>query len=288
MSLLDRIRICHHRDMAKYRPFLVDGAAIGWINRDLVNRLRGFPRIFHVAENGVALIPSGHEARTAAMADVVTTLRDEELVTGWRDEEFPVASTFYAPPLFAIERAAVKAFGIRYYCVQLNGLVGDGEHQRMWIGCRAMSKPIGPGKLDQIVGGGVPLGYSLTEALVKECAEEAGMAAALAGRAHPVGAITILAEEDGGLWHETLFNYDLTLPDDFVPKNVDGEVESFELMSVAEVRRRLESSDDFLFDVVPLLADCLMRHGHLSADDPDYVALAELLAAEPNLARPGL
>ncbi|HVR65633.1 MAG TPA: DUF4743 domain-containing protein [Verrucomicrobiae bacterium] len=288
MSLLDRIRICHRRDMAKYRPFLVDGAAIGWINRDLVARLRGFPRIFHVAENGVALIPAGYEARTAAMADVVATLRDEGLVTGWRDEEFPVASTFYAPPLFAIERAAVKAFGIRYYCVQLNGLVGDGEHQRMWIGCRAMSKPIGPGKLDQIVGGGVPLGYSLTEALVKECAEEAGMAAALAGRAHPVGAITILAEEDGGLWHETLFNYDLTLPDDFVPKNVDGEVESFELLSVAEVRRRLESSDDFLFDVVPLLADCLMRHGHLSADDPDYVALAELLAAEPNLTGHGL
>ena len=288
MSLLDRIRICHRRDMAKYRPFLVDGAAIGWINRDLVARLRGFPRIFHVAENGVALIPAGYEARTAAMADVVATLRDEGLVTGWRDEEFPVASTFYAPPLFAIERAAVKAFGIRYYCVQLNGLVGDGEHQRMWIGCRAMSKPIGPGKLDQIVGGGVPLGYSLTEALVKECAEEAGMAAGLAGRAHPVGAITILAEEDGGLWHETLFNYDLTLPDDFVPKNVDGEVESFELLSVAEVRRRLESSDDFLFDVVPLLADCLMRHGHLSADDPDYVALAELLAAEPNLTGHGL
>jgi len=288
MNLLDRIRICHRRDMTKYRPFLADGAAIGWINRHLAERLRGFPRVFRAVEDGVELIPRGYEARTAAMADVVATLRDEGLVTGWRDESFPVAASFYAPPLFAIERAAVKAFGIRYYCVQLNGLVGAGEGQHMWIGRRAMSKPIGPGKLDQIVGGGVPLGYSLAEALVKECAEEAGMPAALAGRAHPVGAITILAEEDGGLWHETLFNYDLTLPDDFVPRNTDGEVESFELMSVAEVRQRLESSDDFLFDVVPLLADCLMRHGHLSADDPDYVPLAELLAAEPSAAGSGL
>jgi 8-oxo-dGTP pyrophosphatase MutT (NUDIX family) len=288
MNLLDRIRICHRRDMAKYRPFIADGADIGWINRDLAERLRGFPRIFRAAENAVELVPGGYEARTAAMAEVVATLRDEGLVTGWRDEAFPVAASFYAPPLFAIERAAVKAFGIRYYCVQLNGLVGAGEGQHMWIGRRAMSKPIGPGKLDQIVGGGVPLGYSLAEALVKECAEEAGMPAALAGRAHPVGAITILAEEDGGLWHETLFNYDLTLPDDFVPENADGEVESFELMSVAEVRSRLERSDDFLFDVVPLLADCLMRHGHLSPDDPDYVALAELLAAKPCLANSGL
>lgn len=287
MSLLDRIRICHRRDMAKYRPFLADGAAIGWINRSLAERLGGFPRIFRASGDAVELLTAGYDARTAAMADVVATLHDEGLVTGWRDESFPVSTSFHAPRLFAIERAAVKAFGIRYYCVQLNGLVGAGGDQRMWIGRRAKSKQIGPGKLDQIVGGGVPLGYSLTEALVKECAEEAGMPAALAGRAHPVGAITILAEEDGGLWHETLFNYDLTLPDDFVPKNTDGEVESFELMSVAEVRRRLEASDDFLFDVVPLLADCLMRHGHLSADDPDYAALAELLAAEPNLAVPG-
>jgi 8-oxo-dGTP pyrophosphatase MutT (NUDIX family) len=287
MSLLDRIRICHRRDMAKYRPFLADGTAIGWINRDLADRLRGFPRIFRAAGDAVELLTAGYDARTAAMADVVATLHDEGLVTGWRDESFPVSTSFYAPTLFAIERAAVKAFGIRYYCVQLNGLVGAGERQQMWIGRRAMSKQIGPGKLDQIVGGGVPLGYSLAEALVKECAEEAGMPAALAGRAHPVGAITILAEEDGGLWHETLFNYDLTLPDAFVPKNTDGEVESFKLMSAAEVRQRLEASDDFLFDVVPLLAECLMRHGHLSADDPDYVALAELLAAEPDLAGPG-
>jgi hypothetical protein len=281
MSLLDRISVCHRRNMADYRRFLADGAGIGWIHRRLADRLREFPRIFRPTAAGIELAPEGYDARTAAIAEAVAELHREGWVTGWRDEAFPVAASFHAPALFAIERAAVKAFGIRYYCVQLNGLVGAGDAQRMWIARRAMSKPIGPGKLDQIVGGGVPLGYSLAEALIKECAEEAGMSADLAGRAHPVGAITILAEEDSGLWHETLFNYDLTLPDDFMPRNVDGEVESFELMSVAEVRHRLETSDAFLFDVVPLLADCLMRHGHLQADDTDYAALAEMLASEP-------
>lgn len=270
-----------------YRPFLADDVAIGWIHRDLADRLREFAGVFRVTDRDVALLPAGYDRRTAAMAEVVATLHGEGLVAGWRDEAFPVATSYQAPPLFAIERAAVKAFGIRYYCVQLNGLVGTGDAQRMWIGRRSMDKPIGPGKLDQIVGGGVPLGYSLAEALIKECAEEAGMPAVLARRAHPVGAITILAEEDGGLWHETLFNYDLALPDDFQPRNTDGEVVSFELMSVGEVRQRLESSDEFLFDVVPLLADCLMRHGHLSADEPDFVALAELLASEPNLGGSG-
>jgi 8-oxo-dGTP pyrophosphatase MutT (NUDIX family) len=281
MSLLDRIYAHHRRDMTLYRPFVADGVGIGWIHRSLTNRLQGYPDVFRQTEAAIELIPAGYGARTRAMADVVAALHEEGLVTGWRDEAFPVAPSFYAPPLFEIERAAVRAFGIRFYCVQLNGLVGDGPAQRMWIARRAQSKPIGPGKLDQIVGGGVPLGLSLAEALVKECAEEAGMTEDLARRAHPVGAITILAEEENGLWNETLFNYDLALPEDFTPENADGEVESFQLLPVGEVRRILETSDEFLFDVVPAIVDCLMRHGHLSPDDPDYVTLAELLAADP-------
>jgi len=281
MSLLDRLRACHRRDMTLYRPFVADAAAIGWIHRSLADRLRKYPAVFGLTEAAVQLIPAGYGARTKAMADVVAALHEEGLITGWRDEAFPVASSFHAPPLFEIERAAVKAFGIRYYCVQLNGLVGSGEAQRMWIARRARSKPIGPGKLDQIVGGGVPLGLSLADALVKECAEEAGMAGGLARKACPVGATTILAEEDSGLWYETLFNYDLDLPEDFEPQNADGEVESFQLLPVAEVRRILETSDEFLFDGVPVIVDCLMRHGHLSPDDPDYVTIAELLAPSP-------
>ncbi|HEY7687779.1 MAG TPA: DUF4743 domain-containing protein [Dongiaceae bacterium] len=279
MSLLDRLRACHHYDMTLFRPFAAGGTRIGWVHRSLAERLRGFPRLFRVAGGAVELLPSGYDARTAAMAEVAATLHAEGLVTGWRNELFPVAPSFHAPALFQIERAAVRAFGIRYYCVQLNGLVGSGKSQQMWIGRRAQSKPIGPGKLDQIVGGGVPLGLSLTAALIKECAEEAGMVEDLARRATPVGATAILAEEDEGLWNEVLFNYDLALPEEFEPRNADGEVESFHLMPVADVRRILETTDEFLFDAVPIISDCLMRHGHLTPEDPDYVRIAELIAA---------
>lgn len=281
MSLIDRLRACHRRDMTLYRPFVAEGHRIGWVHRSLADRLRAYPQVLQVTEAAVALIPAGYAAKTAAIADIVAELHGERLITGWRNETFPVAPSFHAAPLFEIERAAVKAFGIRYYCVQLNGLFGTGDAQRMWIARRARSKPIGPGKLDQIVGGGVPLGLSLTEALVKESAEEAGMAEDLARRARPVGATTILAEEDSGLWNEVLFNYDLALPGDFKPRNIDGEVESFQLLLVAEVRRILETSDEFLFDAVPIILDCLMRHGHFTPDDPDYVTIAELLAAGP-------
>jgi 8-oxo-dGTP pyrophosphatase MutT (NUDIX family) len=281
MNLLDRVQVCHRRDMAGYRPFLADGARIGWIGRVLADRLRGFPAVFRVEPDAVVLRPEGRERRSRAMAEVAAALRDEGLIAGWRDELFPVAPSVHGAPLFAIERAAVKPFGIRYACVQLNGTVGEGAETHMWIARRALSKPIGPGKLDQIVGGGVPMGLSPAEALVKECAEEAGIPEDLARRARPVGAIALLAEEDGGLWNEIMFNYDLELPADFTPGNVDGEVESFHLLPIAEVRRILESGDEFLFDVAPVIVDHLIRHGHVGPEEPDYVALAELLATAP-------
>jgi len=283
MSLLDHLRACHRRDMNQYRPFIADGRRIGWIHHSLAERLAEYADVFEITGAAVMLLPDGYGNRTGAMAEVVADLYGDGLIAGWRNEAFPVAQSFHSPPLFEIERAAVKAFGIRFYCVQLNGLVGAGADQHMWIARRALSKPIGPGKLDQIVGGGVPLGLSLAEALVKECAEEAGIAEGLARRAQPVGATTIFAEEanERGLWNETLFNYDLMLPESFKPANADGEVESFRMLPVAEVRRILETSDDFLYDVAPVVIDCLMRHGHLAPEDPDYVALAELLTASP-------
>ena len=50
----------------------------------------------------------------------------------------------------------------------------QGELQT-WIARRSLSKPVGPGKLDQIVGGGVPIGVGLRDNLIKECAEEASI-----------------------------------------------------------------------------------------------------------------
>jgi len=49
--------------------------------------------------------------------------------------------------------------------VQLNGIIGrDGEPQT-WIARRSLSKPVGPGKLDQVVGGGLPIGVGLRDNL---------------------------------------------------------------------------------------------------------------------------
>jgi hypothetical protein len=283
MSLLDRIAYSRHRDAARFRPFVVADRRVGWIGDALADRLRGFPATFAVDERAVRLVDAltAFDSRSGAVAEVVHRLREEGWFPGWRDEVFPVGTAFHAPPLLQLERAAARHFGIRCYCVQLNGLVeGEGELQ-MWIARRALSKPIGPGKLDQIVGGGVPAGMALRACLIKECAEEASIPAALAAQARPVGAVAYLRQEGDISDDEVMFNYDLALPPGFTPVNADGEVAGFELWPASRVKAVLSDTDDVIFDVALCLIDCLIRHGIVGPADPHYIDIAEGLWNTP-------
>ncbi len=283
MALVDRIRYCRRREPARFRPFLVAGRRVGWVGDRLVDRLRGFPRTFAVDDRAVRLADAltSFDSRSRAVAEAVDRLREEGWFPGWRDELFPVGTSFHAPPLLQIERAAARHFGIRCYCVQLNGLVErDGELQ-IWIARRALTKPIGPGKLDQIVGGGVPAGMGLRACLIKECAEEASIPGALAVLARPVGAVAYLRQEGDIADDEVMFDYDLALPADFTPVNADGEVAGFELWPASRVKAVLGDTDDFIFDVALCLIDCLIRHGLVGPSDPHYIDIAEGLWSAP-------
>src|SRR3546814_6062152 len=101
----------------------------------------------------------------------------------------------------------------------------------MWTGRRARDKHTYPGMLDNTVAGGQPLGLSLRENLVKECAEEAAIPPALAERAVAVSAISYRHMTEEGFKPDVQFCFDLELPPDFVPRNTDGEIESFQLRS---------------------------------------------------------
>ena len=143
----------------------------------------------------------------------------------------------------------------------------------LWIGRRATDRPVSPGKLDNLVAGGMPLGIGLFANLLKEAKEEADLSPDLAGRAQAVGALGYRMEVADGLRDDVLFVYDLDLPMDFVPRNTDGEVESFFQMPLNDVAVRLRDTRDFKFNVALVLIDFLIRHGTITADDPDYLAL---------------
>ena len=120
---------------------------------------------------------------TAALDRVARALAAEGRLTAWRDERYAVVPSFGAPPLFLLERAAARYFGVHTYAVHVNGLVRRDEDVGTWIARRSPTKAIDPGLLDNLVGGGIAAGQEIATTVVKEAWEEAGIAESLARQA---------------------------------------------------------------------------------------------------------
>lgn len=273
MAYMDRIRECSVYDPSKYVPFMVDDDCIGQIKVETVESLRGYNDVFALTDEAVCLQAglNGFDERTAAFSRVTAAMRQDGLVPGWRDEPYPVGAAFNLPPLFEMERAAVPLFGVRGYGVHMNGWLSRGTDTYMWVGRRSLSKPTGPGKLDQMVAGGQPAGLSLFDNLIKECDEEAGIPEDIAVQAKPVGTISYLTGRAEGLRNDVLFNFDLEVPDGFTPVNQDGEVAEFMLWPIEQVIEKIQNTEEFKFNAALVIIDFLVRRGFIPADDPDYV-----------------
>ena len=239
------------------------------------------------------------DSRTDAIMSVMRGLQSRNIVTGWRDELYPCAGGFYDEPLFYVERAAAPFLGMLQYGVHINGIVPSASSSpsspslNMWMARRSATKSKYPAMLDQMVAGGQPAGISLIDNVVKECLEEAGIPEELTLRGiRPAGAVSYEqfepfdsydaharddtdteADVDGVFTRAVLFNYDLELPKDFVPRAVDGEVDEFFTWDLAKL---LESiSRDYPDPIKPncyiCIIDFLLREGYVSPDVPGYL-----------------
>jgi 8-oxo-dGTP pyrophosphatase MutT (NUDIX family) len=248
---------------------------LGLIRRDNAEALRGFPAVFEVKGDGVRLLAAGgFDELSKIIDDVTEQLVTEGMVAKWRYEYFAVAASWGAPPHFKLDRGAVPFFGVRAYGVHLNGLVRDGARPKLWIGRRSPKKAVAPDKLDNLVAGGIGYPHGLLDTLIKECEEEANLPETLAAKSRPVGAVSYRMEVKHGLRDDVLFCYDLDCPKDFTPKNNDGELVSFALRDADETIAIARGSDDFKFNVNLVLIDFGLRHGLITPDEPDYLALA--------------
>ena len=137
----------------------------------------------------------------------------------------------------------------------------------MWLARRAASKPIDPGKLDNLVGGGVPHGQTPFEALVREGFEEAGLPAATMRRAQAGGTLTLACDIAEGFMHEQLHCFDLALPAGTVPTNRDGEVAEFHCLPVQEAMARA-AGNEMTVDAALVTLGFARRHGLLPASPP--------------------
>ena len=207
-----------------------------------------------------------------------------KVLTRWRDELYPVYGA-ERELLFEIERAAAPLFGIVTYGVHMTGYIrlgekvdDEGSEMKVWVPRRAKDKQTYAGMLDNTVAGGISSGETPFNSLVREAEEEASMPEALvrqnAKSCGTVSYFSIRDERAGGetglLQPEIQYIYDIELPDDFVPKPGDDEVQGFELWDVERIRMAL-AAGEFKPNCALVMLDFFIRHGVLTPEnEPDY------------------
>jgi 8-oxo-dGTP pyrophosphatase MutT (NUDIX family) len=275
MSFADRIRHCNSYDPARTIPLLAGEHRIGWLRRDNAEVLARHREVFAVGSDSARLLATGTADSISRTVDgVVDALVGERRVPKWRNETFDVAPRWGEKPIFRLDRGAVPFFGVRAYGVHLNGYRRDGDEYLLWIGRRASNKQIAPGKLDNMVAGGIGNGHGAAATLAKEAEEEAAIPAGLISRAVPAAALSYRMETKLGIRDDVMFVYDLEVPADFVPTNGDGEIAGFELMPLTTILERIRTTADFKFNVNLGILDFAVRHGVLRPDDPEYLGVA--------------
>jgi 8-oxo-dGTP pyrophosphatase MutT (NUDIX family) len=249
-----------------YLPMFLGGQSIGWIRRALAVRLLAWPDLFEVSEKRIQLRPAEEAALSAAFAQVAQALARDGIVRGWRGETYAIrpcdGGNAGGAALFHLERAAVRFFGLTSSAAHLNGFFLRDGKPTIWIARRAAMKATDPGMLDNLVAGGVPSGEDAWRTLLRECGEEAGIPAALAAAAQAAGTLQICREAPEGLNSEILHVYDLALPADFAPRNVDGEVSEFQPLDARRLIERM-AGGEMTVAAGLVTADFALRHGML-------------------------
>ena len=146
--------------------------------------------------------------------------------------------------------------------------------------------------LDHIVAGGQPEGLSLMENVIKECEEEAGIPPEIARpgvNLRPAGVVSYEESQKHTLGSSgesfytisrvVLFNYDLYLPKDFVPKPVDGEVEEFFLWRIDQIKESMapDYDDPIKPNCYLVIIDYLLRTGFVSPETKGYLDVLQEL-----------
>ena len=266
MHMLERMSAAQGFDAGNFLPFEVGEARAGWIRRDLAGLLRRWPDTLEIGQASVRLSAAltSEPARTAALAKVTRALADETYAVRIHPQD---------APLFHIERAAMRFFGLTSVATHLNGYVrgADGKMGsvpifRVWIARRSATKSIDPGMLDTLVGGGVASGQDPWNALLRECHEEAGIERAIAAKARAAGTLQVCHEVSEGLHSEILYAHDLEVRADFRPRSVDGEVSEFLCLAPAEVADRI-ANGEFTVEAGLVTLVFLLRHEAIAPSD---------------------
>jgi 8-oxo-dGTP pyrophosphatase MutT (NUDIX family) len=257
--------------------FHVDGRPVGSVAQLDVGVLSDWPQWIALDGGGVQLLARPHE-RSKAFASINAGLRERGLIRAWRDESFGLVDPASGVTLATLERASMRFWGALTRGAHCNGFQADeaGRPARLWIARRSPHKAVDPGRLDNLIGGGIAHGQTPGEALVREGWEEAGLGPHCMREARPGSVIRIDCDVPEGRVVEHIHVFDLELPLHVVPRNQDGEVAEFRLMSVAEAVA-CAAEGAMTVDAALVTLDFLLRRRLL--DDAQHALLESRMAA---------
>lgn len=242
-------------------PWRIGPEQVGWLTADVARRLRSVRNAFRAGDDGLELVAGDDvEARSGALGEVAAHLASAGIAS-LRREAFDVRAAPGSEVLARLDRGALSPLGVISQGAHMNGRVRRPDGLHLWVGWRSKDKSVAPGKLDNLVAGGVPSGLSPMQTLLKEAAEEASMTPALAAQARQVSRVSYRMADGLGIRRDVLHCFDLDLPEDFVPAPADDEVERFELWPAERLLRTVRETSDVKFNVNLVLIDLFLREG---------------------------
>lgn len=266
-------------DPSRFLPLTIADCVVGEIRKDHAERFAdsgGFKR------RGEGVFFEGFQGS----AQLQKTL-DEACTELWQTygfkptgEKYPILQKWGEKHFGLVDRVVIPWLGVRGFGVHVNGYVRKADGSiHVWIGKRAMDRRVDPGKLDNMIGGGLPYGLSIRENLCKEAWEEAGLDEKAVASALHASTLHYKVDMMKGVRNDTLFVFDLEMPEGLAPCNTDGEVETFSLMPAQEVLSIVRDTDAFKFNCDLVLVDFFLRHGMISPSEADYAQLVSAMSS---------
>jgi 8-oxo-dGTP pyrophosphatase MutT (NUDIX family) len=276
-----------------YKLFLPqDDNPHGYMLREVVEEL-SYCSLFDVNDSNrtvQVLASSGDDIAiriNMTFEDIVRTWIDRNVfhvLCRQHSERVAIPGAQYGSPVY-VERFAAALFGITSQGAHLVAYCNDSSGMKIWIPRRSAHLYTSPGMLDTTVAGGIKSGVSPFQTIVEEAYEEASLPEALIRqRALYRGVIShmnVTGEdfpgEKGLVTPDLISLYDIELPQDVVPRPHDGEVSSFTLMSVEDLKLAL-LREEFKPDSAAVLVEFLIRHGFITPEnEPDFVEINKRL-----------